>query len=284
MSIRRRGFTMIELIISLVIAGIVLGAAYKLLLANQRFYRSQSVIADVVTNVREAALILSSEVREVSPAGGDLQQMTDTAITINAMRALAFACTPGDPLTGRIIIKDATIFKYRDIDVTRDSVFAFREGVPSRSSDDRWLRGKLSGKTSQNCTDGSAGTRLVASALVGGTLQPLDSVTIGAPIRTFETVNYRLYDDGTGTWWLGVRNWVSGAWTATSPVAGPLRPNNGITFTYYDVNGNVTATASLVTSIGVTVRGLSTASVQTAGRTTGPYADSVTIRVAMRNN
>ena len=286
MSARRRGFTLIELMISIAIAGIVLTAAYKLLLANQRFYRSQSVISDVQTNVREAALILSSELREISPVGGDLQQMTDTAITINAMRALGFVCSVPDMILGRVVIKDATVFKYRDIDATRDSVFIFREGNTQRSSDDRWLRGKVSSKATQNCADGSAGTRIGMSGLVGGTFTQMDSVTIGAPVRTFETINYRVYDDGTGTWYLGMRQWISGAWTTTAAVAGPLRSgtNGGIAFAYYDSTGAVTATASLVRSIGVTVRGQSTSAIQTAGRQTGRYADSLTIRVAVRNN
>ena len=280
----RRGFTLIEMMISLAIAGIVLSAAYKLLVANQRFYRSQSVIADVESNVRESALILAGELREVSPVGGDLQQMTDTAITINAMRALGIVCVVPDFLLGRVVIKDATTFKYRAIDATRDSVFIFREGVANTTTDDTWLRGKVSGTTAQNCTDGTAGTRVAMTALSASMpFSVLSGATIGAPVRTFETVNYRLYQDATGTWYLGVRTWVSGAWTNTSAVAGPMRPNDGVHFDYYDAAGLPTAIAANVVAIGVTVRGRSTASINTAGRPAGVYNDSLTIRVAVRN-
>jgi prepilin-type N-terminal cleavage/methylation domain-containing protein len=279
----RRGFTLIEMMISLAIAGIVLSAAYKLLVANQRFYRSQSVIADVESNVRESALILAGELREVSPAGGDLQQMTDTAITINAMRALGIVCVVPDFLLGRVVIQDASTFKYRAIDATRDSVFIYREGATNTTSDDGWLRGKVSGTTAQNCTDGSAGTRIALSGLVGVSFATLSGATIGAPVRTFETVNYRLYQDATGTWYLGIRQWVSGAWTNTSAIAGPMRPNDGVHFEYYDSLGVATATAADVKAIGVTVRGRSTASINTAGRPAGVYNDSLTIRVAVRN-
>ena len=122
------------------------------------------------------------------------------------------------------------------------------------------------------------------TALSGlGNFAQMDSVTIGAPARAFETVNYRVYNDGTGVWWLGIRNWISGAWTATSQVAGPLRPNNGITFTYYDSTGTVTATAANVRSVNVMVRGLSTNAIQIPGHPTGQYADSLAVRVALRN-
>jgi prepilin-type N-terminal cleavage/methylation domain-containing protein len=280
----RSGFSLIEMMISLAIAGIVLGAAYRLLLANQRFYRSQSVINDVQTNVREAALILAGEMREVSATGGDLQQMTDTAVTINAMRALGFVCSLPDLILGRVVVNNAALFRYRNIDPTRDSVFIFREGLVNRASDDRWLRGKISATTAVNCADGSAGTRVGMSGLVGGTFVQMDSVTIGAPVRAFETVNYRLYDAGSGIWWLGIRNYINGVWTGTQPIAGPMRPNDGVKFDYYDSTGTVTATAALVRSVGITVRGISTAPIQTAGRPVGRYSDSMTVRVAIRNN
>jgi prepilin-type N-terminal cleavage/methylation domain-containing protein len=279
----RRGFTLIEMMISLAIAGIVLSAAYKLLVANQRFYRSQSVIADVESNVREAALILAGDLREVSPVGGDLQQMTDTAITINAMRSLGIVCVVPDFLLGRVVIKDANTFKYRAIDATRDSVFIFSEGSVNTTTDDTWLRGKVSGTTAQNCTDGSAGTRIAMSALSGATFAALANATLGAPVRTFETVNYRLYQDATGTWYLGIRQWVSGAWSSTSAIAGPMRPNDGVKFTYYDSTGTATATAANVRAIGIDVRGRSTAAINTPGHPAGVYNDSLTIRVAVRN-
>ena len=280
---RRAGFTLIELMISLAITGIVLGAAYRLLVANQRFYRSQSVIGTVQTNVREAMLILSGELREVSGTGGDIQVMMDTVLTINAMRTLGFTCAPTDQVNGRITIGNATLFSYRSIDVTRDSVFMFREGKSNQSSDDEWMRAQVTGLASATCTGGAAGTLIRLGSIVGHPFSDLDSVTTGAPVRIFETVTYRLYLDN-GEWWLGVSNWVSGAWTATSPVAGPLRPKDGLLFEYLDANGSATTDPKSVARVRITVRGQSTQQVMTAGRPTGVYNDSVTVSVALRNN
>ncbi len=281
---KRRGFTLIELMISLAIAGVVLTAAYKLLVANQRFYRSQSVIADEQSNIREATLILASELREISSRGKDLIQMTDTAVTINAMRSLGFVCAAPDMVLGRIVLRNSSLFSYRSIDPTRDSIFIFREGDPTKSSVDRWLRGKVSSTSSQNCTDGSAGTRVGMSGLVGGGFTQMDSVNIGDPARTFETVNYRLYQDANGVWWLGVRNWVSGAWTSTNAVAGPLLPNTGLKITYMDSTGAVTATDTLVRQVKVLVRGQSTKTIKIPGHPIGVYNDSLSVTVALRNN
>ena len=283
LAMRRAGFTLIELMISLVITGIVLGAAYRLLVANQRFYRSQSVINTVQTNVRESMLILSGELREVSGTGGDIHMMTDTSLTINAMRTLGFVCAVPDQVNGRITIENAALFSYRAIDVTRDSVFVFREGNSKQASDDEWMRAQVSGLAAANCTSGSAGTLIRLGPLVGHPFSDLDSVTEGAPVRVFETITYRLFMDN-GEWWLGASNFVGGAWTATSPVAGPLRPRDGLRFEYLDVNGATTAVPAQVRSVRITVRGLSTTQIMTAGRPTGAYADSVTVTVALRNN
>ena len=281
---KSRGFTLIELMISLAIAGVVLTAAYRLLVANQRFYRSQSVIADEQANIREATLILAGELREISSRGKDLIQMTDTAVTINAMRSLGFVCAAPDMVLGRVVIRNSSLFSYRSIDPTRDSIFVFREGDPQQAGVDRWLRGKVSATTSQNCTDGTAGTRVAMSGLVGGGFSQMDSVNIGDPVRTFETVNYRLYQDASGTWWLGVRTWVSGAWNQTNAIAGPLLPSTGLKLTYMDSTGTVTATDTLVRQIKILIRGRSTKTISVPGHPTGVYNDSLSTTVALRNN
>jgi prepilin-type N-terminal cleavage/methylation domain-containing protein len=286
--IRAAGFTLIELMISLAISGIVLMAAYKLLVANQRFYRSQSVIADLQSNIREATLILGGELREISSSGGDIQAMSDTSITINAMRSLGMVCIPGSVTMafGYVTIQNSSFFSYRTIDNTRDSIFIYREGDPTKGGVDRWLRGKVSSTVSMNCTNGSAGTRVNLTGLTAGLfITNLDSVNVGDPVRTFETVNYRLYAVN-GVWWLGLRNYVSGSWTSTQQVAGPLRATDGLKMTYYDCTGTntVTAVTTAVCSIQIDVKRQSTKTISVPGHPTGVYNDSLSVTVALRNN
>ena len=241
------------------------------------------MIGTVQTNVREAMLILTGELREVSGTGGDLHLMTDTSMTINAMRTLGFVCAVTDQVNGRIIIDDAALFSYRAIDPTRDSVFIFREGDSDQNSDDEWMRAQVRSTAADKCTSGAAGTLIQLNPIVGHPFSDLDSVTEGAPVRVFETVTYRLFEDNN-EWWLGVSNYVGGAWTATSPVAGPLRAKDGLLFEYLDATGTATADPRLVTRVRITVRGQSTTPIMVAGRPTGTYSDSVIVTVALRNN
>jgi prepilin-type N-terminal cleavage/methylation domain-containing protein len=280
----RSGFTLVELMVAIVLSTAVLGAVYNILTNNQRFYRAQSQIVDVQQNVRAVAQILPSELRELSASDGDIIAMSDTALTIKAMRGFGIICAPPSVLAGTVVLRNSLLSGYREIDPARDSALVFRDGDSTRSGDDRWLHAPVASvATGVNCTDGSAATSLTLTGLVGG-IGLLDSVSVGSPVRTFEVVNYRLYQDSDRAWWLGVRTFSGGAWSATSPVAGPLRPDDGVSFSYFDADGLATAVPANVAQIQLVVRGRSSQPIQVQGRPRGEYEDSLTVRVALRNN
>jgi len=280
---RRRGVTLVELIVVLTIAGILLGALGRVLWAGMRFYQAQSQILDVRQNVRAVAQILPIELRELDAGDGDIVAMSDTAVTVKAMRSFAVVCAPPSVARAQVTVRNALTYGYRAMDAARDSVLVFREGDPGLSADDRWLRAPIAAIAPAGCADGSAGTRLTLTSMVGGATQ-LDSVLQGAPLRTFETVNYRLYGDGAGAWWFGVRTHSAGSWSSTSPIAGPLRPRDGLRFEYRDDAGGVTATRTAVARIRITVRGRSLIPIRIPGRRPGFHEDSLSTQIAVRNS
>lgn len=281
---RATGFTLIELMIAIVLAGIVLGAIYMTLQNNQRFYRSETQVLDVQQGVRAVAQLLPSELREVDAVAGDIVAMGPDSITIRALRNTFFICAPPVVGAGTIITRNSQVFGYRSVDPTRDRALVFREGDPEIMSDDQWVDFAISSITAgAACTDGTGtGTRLTLS----GTTSKLDSVTVGSPVRTYEQMTYRLYVDSAGVGWLGVRTYVSGTWGDVAAVAGPLNSADGIALTYYDSTGAVTATATSVAQIGLVVRGMSAAPIMIPGRRASlqKFQDSITVRVALRNN
>jgi prepilin-type N-terminal cleavage/methylation domain-containing protein len=289
---RRRGFTLVELLVSVTISGVVMGSIVKVLAGNQRFYQAQNQILDVQQSVRAVAQILPGELRGLDPSDGDIIAMSDTAITVKAMRGFSVVCatpTPTDVAARQIVIANALTSGYRAMDASRDSLLIFRESDPGRGGDDRWLRASIAAATPATCADGSAGTRLTLSGMAhGDSLGALGTVgdqgvLNGAPLRTFEVVNYRLYNDGTGTWWLGIRTYAAGTWGATMPVAGPLSPLNGLQLQYRDAGHSLTTVPTAVRRIRLTVRGVSTQPVNIPGRGVGFYRDSIVARVALRN-
>ena len=72
----RRGFTLVEVMIALVILGIVTGAIYRLLDANRRIAVAQAEQVMLQSNVRTGSLIVPNELRElntVATAGAGAQ-------------------------------------------------------------------------------------------------------------------------------------------------------------------------------------------------------------------
>ncbi len=279
----RRGFSMVELIMGIVVSTIVLGAAYTLLQNNQRFYRAQSQIVDVQQNIRAVAELLPAELRELSSTGGDILAMDSATLTVRAPRGLGIVCATPDAVNGRIVLKNSQWWGYRTPDATRDGLYVFGDLDSTIASDDTWIHADISSSLSVNCADGSAGSQLQLTNVVGGAAA-LAGVYVGAPVRTHETVTYSLWFDGSADWWLGVSQLVSGSWTATSPVAGPLRANNGVKFEYFDANGNATTVITNVTWITASVVGESNQPIFVQGRPTGTYTDSLTVRAALRGN
>jgi len=278
---RRSGFSLVELVVAVIIAGVIAAALHGVLLVGQRFYRAQPQILDVQRNVRSITQVLPAELRGLDAGDGDIVAMSDTALTLKTTRALGILCAAPETSAGRVTVGDDLLFGYRAIDPARDSVLLFREGDTLLESDDRWLRAQVTAVGSARCPDGSAGTRLTLALAGGGT--ELLGVTSGAPLFAFEVIRYRLYEDGARTWWLGLQSY-SGGWSATSPLAGPLRPRDGLRFDYVDAAGAAAGTRTAVRQVLLTVRGRSLQRIEAAGRRSGPYQDSLSARVFLRNS
>jgi prepilin-type N-terminal cleavage/methylation domain-containing protein len=278
-----RGFSLVELLVALVVAGLVLAGVATTLLGAQRFYRAQAQVLEVQQNVRVIAQVLSQELRGLDSGDGDIVAMSDTAITFKAPRAFGVTCAAPDVARGVLVMRNSLTSGLRAVDPARDSVLVFRDGDPTSATDDRWLRSSLSATGSAACADGAAGSRLTLGGAVGG-FAPLNGVGLGSPVRAFEVVRYRLYRDGDGMWWLGTQSFTGGGWSVTSPVAGPLRPRDGVAFTYTDAAGAPVSSPSAVRLVRVVVRGRSWAPIRAVGRPTGAYQDSAAVSVFLRNS
>ncbi len=64
----RVGFTLIEIMVSLTLLGIVVGALLNTIISQQRFYVSAADIIEMRDNVRQAGDVLPMELGGVAPA------------------------------------------------------------------------------------------------------------------------------------------------------------------------------------------------------------------------
>lgn len=291
MSRARRGFTMVELLVALVLLGIVSAALYRVLVNNQRLYVAQTQRIDLSQNIRAAAAILPAEFRELDASEGDIGAMSATSIQIRAMRWLGFLCAVpnlGGALNGvGLIIRGGDLgqplfFGSRGINQS-DSLLVYYDGNQASRTDDFWATGTITAAPNgQNCTDGTNGQRLITTInLLGLGANVAGAITMGAPVRGFERVTYQLYQSpADNLWYIGFQPFGQ----TMQPLIGPVLPN-GLALQYYDVNGNVTAVRNQVARIDITVRARTTAAVRAGGQAALQIGvDSVVTSVALRNN
>src|SRR5438128_12338071 len=91
-STRRAGFTLVELIITMVLVSFVAGAIVKLLLRQQRFYNSTTDLIQTRQQIRQAAAMLPSDLRGISSVGGDIYAMSDSALEFRSVFGSPVVC------------------------------------------------------------------------------------------------------------------------------------------------------------------------------------------------
>jgi hypothetical protein len=266
---------MIEVIVALVAGMVVLGSVVQMMLVQGRGYRKQREQVDVRETAREAAQLLSWDLRQAVVAGSPIPVMGANSVTLRSFRGL-----------GTICAKHATLARYGlwktagNIQATvDDTALVYQMGRGG------WNKLKIT------AVGTPAAMGVVACAWPGA--RPPDLVIefaapavtdtsyikIGAPFRTFRQVQYAEYQQNS-RWWLGRK--VGNA-ASYELLTGPLRApaSNGLAFTYYDTLGAVTANTGAVGSVAFTLRTESFKNT-TVGSAYTYQHDSLTTKVAVR--
>lgn len=184
MSLKARGFTVLELVLALGLLAIVMTAVSRALLSQKRLYGELGQRADLSDNLRTAGDILGAELWGLDAGEGDILALGPDSITIRAQRAFALACSLAG---GALVLNRAMTFGVRGVAVG-DSLLAY--------ADSGWRPGLVTSVSSAACPD---------SAQI--------------PVRAYEVVTYRSYRASDGAYYIGVRD-AGGL----QPIAGPLVP------------------------------------------------------------
>jgi len=272
--------------VALVLLGMISAAVYQVLVSDQRIYQAQTQKIDLQQNIRAAVTILPAEFRVLNASDGDIYAMGPDSIKIRAMRVFAVVCdTPvlGGALGGRgVTVRNALTFGSRAFNSATDSLLIYYEGNAGTRNDDGWVSGDLTATLAAPCVgDLRPGTKLTTN------LKPFllpkqnlpGAIPLGAPVWAFEVDTYRVYQAADGQWYLGLRN-AGGL----QPLVGPLIGANGMTLSYFDAAGAVTAVPANVAQIEIRVRGQTAQPVRLADGRQMNQVDSIVTRVALRNN
>jgi prepilin-type N-terminal cleavage/methylation domain-containing protein len=275
---QRRGFTLVEILIALVIMGVVTGAVLRLLNTSQRLSRAQAEQVTLQSNVRTGSLVVPNELRELNTVLAGAADQNDVTVAepdrieYRAMRGLGFVCQAPGATDLRLAKSSWT--GLRAPDATRDDLYLFIDGDPDDDGDDSWLQVDLTAVVDSDC-GGAPAYRLTAAAF--------PAVPLNTPVRLFELMRLELYADAAGEWWLGAQS-VSGGEIAPQPMLGPLT-DDGFALEYLGSNGNPTADLTAIKSIRVTVRGLTDEAVRAGGSgAMGHPEEALVTQVLLRNS
>jgi len=307
----RAGLTLIELMISVVLLGLMGSLIVGFLLKQGRFYAGANEILLTRTQVRQASVMMPSDLRGISAAGGDIYAMSDTMIEFRSTFGTSVICR-NDRSTSQIPIPPVNLAKGSALSVwtqtptNNDSLALYVDSTNASSVDDSWSYHKITATSIafSNATPGctSASGLMKATGDVSSsnpsysfTLSPQQSATVtpGAAVRFFKKVHYSLYQASDGNWYLGYydcRTSRTPVCNTIAPIAGPLKPYSstqpqlsGLRFTYYDTTGAETANRLAVSRISVLLQGQGTRTIQLAGGSPQTFSDSLRIEVALRN-
>lgn len=267
----RRGFTLVELSVVAVLGALVLGSAIQVLIMNQRTYTAQTEAISGQQSNRMALDVLFNELREVSPAGGDILAMSADSIRVRLMRKFGYVCATD--MTGQPELTVITWGTGANAFAASDSVFVYADNDEGTRADDAWISARLTSIGASVCPqDGTVAQTLTMNGQ--GALFAADSVGIGAAVRSYSDFTF-----GTttlfGETYLARRDGGGDM----VPIAGPIRSTDGLQFVYRDELGNVTATPVDVRQLEVLVR---TGGTVLDGRG-GMVSDSITAWIYTRN-
>lgn len=265
-----RGMTLIEAMVALVVGAVIVAAVAAATLSGQRLALDVSARLSARRAVRTAAGVLRAELEAAPRAAGALVRLGADALTLRATRGVGIVCGV-DSVRGQLLLDDRRRWELRAPDPTRDSLLVAADTATDVFARWRWVPVRFTSAGRGTCPDGAPAAALTLAAGVAAIPVGLSP---GVPALVFETVEYRLYADGAGDWWLGTRSGSPTGWTATSPVAGPLRPVDGLAFSGLGAQSQP-AGAESAAAIRVSVRA------RRLGGFAGVTADSLTILVAL---
>lgn len=294
----RRGFTLVELMVSVVLLGIIALAGARVLRVVLNTTGAQMGIAAAQGEVRVGVTALPQEFREIGydsvPASGavisDIESMAANRIAFRAMRGLGFTC--GTPSLTQLTVRKPVLGARGPL--LTDGFLLFVESDPSYGLDDQWVPLIVTAiDSAATCDGGPAITFSLAEAPeldpVSHTAIAISQVFVGGPIRWFERVEYGPWrDPATGQAYLGYRSLSRGD-PALSPILGPLTDTTGFALTYYSATGAALdprlTPPRQVRSIGIELDGATAGAVSLSGSTQRTRAvSSVATRVALRNS
>lgn len=233
----RRGFTLVESLVALVLLALLGTVLTRLLLAQGRLATRFATRARALESITQANDWLGAELEPGGTIGGssDLIAFAGDSLVSRAWRGSGLACGVG---SGEVRVLRERWTGWRAPQPGRDSLAVFLPGDSTQPTS--WLRLPVLGVSASSC-GGRPALAISTGSIPSVVVAPL------VPVRLYEVSLVKFYRS-LGEWWLGARS-VSGG-EGLQPVTGPYRPG-GIHFSYLTRAGFPAVTSDSAASIEV---------------------------------
>ena len=250
----RLGVTLIEVVVTMVVAGVILSVVSAISVHQQRLLAEIADGVAVSGRLREISSILPTDLRAAAVAGGDVREAMDTSIELRATIASAVVC---DTSSNVLLLAPASagVATYASIATAIDSgdtAWVFTPG----DSIDEWRPAAVAAVSMVNVGSGQCsarGPRLGDSARalprIALRLEPAPSsagALLGLPVRVTRSLRFSLYRSSDGGWYVGEHDWNAATlrFNTIQPVSGPFlsAAAGGMTLTYLDRDGMILPT------------------------------------------
>lgn len=297
----RHGFTLVELLVTMIILSGIGIIVSRLMLGQQRFYQRTSEQMGMRRELRSAMSLVPADLRSISSSGGDLTTFTSTSLTFRAVLGASIVCARPNNSTidlPPLNMARNTVTSWYTIPQAGDTVWAFNDSLSRGAEDDAWVPLQI--------TAISQGTSLCpASPFLDATLDAgkprfrlsvspnlPDSVTVGSALRFTRSARYALNPQASGKFYLTRAEYIGGAWQSATAVSGPYDTPNGsdggIRFTFFDSLGAPVADGTDGARVAridlmLRARGASSSGTYGTGSNSTSTTDSLGFRIALRN-
>jgi hypothetical protein len=215
----RRAASLVEMLVSLMLAGIVFAAATSSTLRQQRAHARIAGVMSSDVQLRAGTNVLTSQLAFLNAAAGDLApgEAQDTAVQLRGTIAVALACDNAVGLVNFLPDPPGAVALTGVASQPRvgDSLWILRDSA--------WSGARIASVDLANatCPPPFSATGSTFRMTLSGFA---DTIPAGTPLRITRPIRYAFYRSGDGTWQLGFREWseTPGAFSAPQPVAGPF--------------------------------------------------------------
>lgn len=178
---RRRGFTLVELLIAVVLLGIIGISISRLLQSQMRFFQRSTGAREARAVSRNALNLMRNEMRMIEPAG--IIAATPTLLTVRVPYAIGVYCAnstvtfmPVDSLIRATAVNAG--YAYRDTSLNAAYTYVASVTAPTVGA-------------ITNCTT-TAGLTPVPGGYELSLTPVLPVLPVGAPVLLYQTITYRL--------------------------------------------------------------------------------------------